>query len=143
MLTAGESQHGNVRLGRQADALDRLRDDSPVVRAKRAGRPARGYASCLHDLAHRGRRVDAELRSLREVAEARAAAEAVSALAEEVRVTARRPLDPEGEAQERRLATAVRAGDGDELAGRDREVDVAQHERPASVAEPDTAEIDR
>ena len=67
------------------------------------------------------------VRALREVAERRAAREAVRRLAEEQHRARRRPLEPEHEPQQRRLAAAVRAGDRDELALLDREVDVREH----------------
>ena len=53
-------------------------------------------------------------------------------LAEEQRAARGRPLEPEHEPDERRLAAAVGAGDRDELAPLDGEVDVREH-RPAAV----------
>ena len=63
-------------------------------------------------------------------------------LAEQARGAQGRALEPERHAEERRLAAAVRAGNGDELARLDREVDVAEHRRPAGVGERDAAERD-
>ena len=62
---------------------------------------------------------------------------------EEVRLPAGGPLQPQGEPEERRLAASVGAGDGDELAGLDAEIDVAKHGPVPVVGERDTVEPKR
>jgi hypothetical protein len=67
----------------------------------------------------------------------------VSGLTEEECCALRRPLQPEDDAYERRLAAAVRARDGDELALADPEVDVFEDALTGPVAERDPFELDR
>ena len=54
----------------------------------------------------------------------------------------RRALETEHEAEQRRLAPAVRAGDRDELAGVDRERDILENTNAGPVAERDAVELD-
>ncbi len=63
-------------------------------------------------------------------------------LAEDAHGAGSRPLEPEDQPQERRLAAAVRAGDRDELPRRDLEGDVLQHRDARPVGERDVAELD-
>ena len=56
-------------------------------------------------------------------------------LAEEERRPLARALEPEHDPHERRLAAAVRAGDGDELALAECEVDVLEHALARPVPE--------
>ena len=56
---------------------------------------------------------------------------------------ARRPLEAEREPEQGRLAAAVRAGDRDELALLDAQVDVLQHLRPLAVREVDPGQLER
>ena len=62
-------------------------------------------------------------------------------LAEEERSARRRPLEPEQDSDERRLAAAVRARDGDELALAQLEIDVLEHALAGPVPERDAAEL--
>jgi hypothetical protein len=64
-------------------------------------------------------------------------------LAEQERLPRRRPLEPEHEPHQRRLAAAVRTCDSDELALLDLEVDPVEHERPAAVPELGFAQLNR
>jgi hypothetical protein len=81
--------------------------------------------------------------ALGEVAKPRAIVKPVGGLAEEAHAAGCRPLEPEREAEQRRLAAAVRAGDGDELAGGDDQIDVAQNRLPVQIREVDVLELDR
>ena len=105
----------------QADTLDRR---TRRARGRAARRPPNGTAprdpSRGHDLLHGHRRLDTQLRALGEIADAVALAEATGGLAEERGRSRLRLLEPEQDAQQRRLAAAVRAGDRDELALLDR-----------------------
>ena len=56
-------------------------------------------------------------------------------LAVQQRRPSRRSLETEHDADERRLAAAVRTGDGDELALAEREIDVLEHVLSGPVAE--------
>jgi hypothetical protein len=67
----------------------------------------------------------------------------VRGLAEEGRVSLDRPLQPEDDPYERRLAATVRARHGDELALADAEVDVFEDALSGPVAERDPLELDR
>jgi hypothetical protein len=67
----------------------------------------------------------------------------VSGLAEEECGAFRRPFEPEDDPHERRLAAAVRARDGDELALADAEVDVFEDALSGPVTERDALELDR
>jgi hypothetical protein len=64
-------------------------------------------------------------------------------LAEKHGLTARRTLQAQNEPDQSRLAAAVWAGDGDELALLDAQVDLAKHGRAVSVRERDVAKLDR
>ena len=108
---------------REPDALDRLGDDRAVAAAKRAEEAAGREPAGGDDLAHGRGRVDAELGALREIAERRAAARTSPPRSPKRSASpGARPLEPEREPQQRRLAAAVRAGDRDELARLDREI---------------------
>jgi hypothetical protein len=67
----------------------------------------------------------------------------VRGLAEEERGSLDRPLEPEDDSHECRLAAAVRARDGDELALADAEVDVFEDALSGPVTERDALELDR
>src|SRR5918995_6919626 len=105
----------------EADALDRLGDQFAVVRSHRPEQPARGDPSGRYDLAHGGGGLRAELCALRQIAEQGATRERLSVFAKERRPTSCRALEAQDEPQERRLPSAVRARDGDELARCDSE----------------------
>jgi hypothetical protein len=125
----------------EADASDCRGDGEAVVAPERPQQAAPRNASGSDDLAHRRRRVDAETGSLGEVADAVAGADVVGRLPEEPRLTPGRLLEPERDAQERRLAASVRTGDRDELTRADREIDVLQDERPSGIGERDAIEL--
>ena len=63
-------------------------------------------------------------------------------LTEQQRRACSRLLQPEQDAHQRRLPPAVRAGDRDELALAEPEVDVLEHALPRAVAERDSVELD-
>jgi hypothetical protein len=67
----------------------------------------------------------------------------VCRLAEEQRGTCGRPLEAEQDAHQRRLAAAVRSGDGDELALAQLEIDVLEDALTRPVAEGHPCEQDR
>ena len=117
----------SVRSGTSALSASPTRSiaSATMARSRRRSGPSRppdGEPACGDDLAHGRGRVDPELRALGEVAERGAAREPRRRLAEEERVARRRPLEPERQPHQRRLAAAVRAGDRDELPGLDGEV---------------------
>ena len=128
-------RHGLRRPLGEPHAIDRGRDERAVVGAQAPEGTAPRDASRGHDLLHGHRRLDSELRTLGEIADAVALAEAAGGLAEERCRSRLRLLEPEQDAQQRRLAAAVRAGHRDELALVDGEVDVAKHRRPARIGE--------
>ena len=143
LLAARERAQRHVGALGQPDPLDRLGDDRAVAAAQRAEQAAGREPARGDDLAHGRRRVDAELRALGEVAERGAAREPRRRLAEEERLARRRPLEPERQPHQRRLAAAVRTGDRDELARLDGELDVLEHRPAAVVGERDVAQLDR
>ena len=143
LLPAGERPQRPPSDAREADAGDRLVDRVEIAAAQGSEQAAGREPSGRDDLAHRGRRVDAEARALREVADPLAARVVLRGLAVEQREAARRPLQAEHEPHERRLAAPVRPGHGDELAGGDAEVDVLQHVAAALVRERDAPQLDR
>ena len=142
LLAAGEAPDRAPGKGREANPFDRLVDRFPVDGAQAAEAVERRAAGG-HDLADGGGRLHGELRALGEVAELRAVGETVRRLAKEERPPARRALEAERDPEQRRLASAVRPRDREELAGRNLEVDVSQHGRPAVVGEVDLVELDR
>ena len=107
----------------------RSMDDSTssVVRPQASnGAPPRDPARA-HDLLHGHRRLDPELRTLGEVADAVALPKAAGRLAEERRRPGLRLLEPEQDTEQRRLAPAVRSGHGHELTLLHGETHVAEH----------------
>ena len=135
LLAAGERlQRGVGALG-EPDARDRLVDDRAVAPAQGPEQPTRGEPSGRHHLAHGRGRLGSELAPLRQVAERAPPREGMGGLAEEERVPGERALEPEREPDQRRLAAAVRARDGDELALLDPQVDVVQDGRAVPVGE--------
>ena len=64
-------------------------------------------------------------------------------LAEDPREPLLRTLEPEHDPKERRLPATVGAGDRDELARLDRQVNVAEHRRSSRIRELDVREFDR
>ena len=126
----------------QADSRHRVVDELTIGAAQRPEQAAAGEAARRDDLAHRRRRLAAEVRALRHVPDLGAPPATARRVAEQTRRPAVRLLEPEREAEQRRLAAAVRPGDGDELAVLDREVDVLQHEAAGAVAERDVAQLD-
>ena len=132
-----------ARQSREPDALDRL----GRRRRGRRGAAGRSGRSGARPASTTSRTVTGACTpscvALREVADARPVAEAPRRLAEERTSPARRPLEAEREPQQRRLAAAVRAGDRDELALLDAQVDVSQHRRPLAVGEVDAVELER
>ena len=105
--------------------------------------PPRGQPSGRDDLANGRRCVSAGLRALGEIPERVPAREPVGGLAVQECRTLARSLEPEEDPHERRLAASVRAGDRDELALAEREVDSLEHALPGPIAEGDASELDR
>ena len=140
---ARERSHLSVSAGRETDALDRVGDDRTVAATHRPDEATSRESPRGDDLAHRRRRISAELRALREVPEDPAAREPVRRFAEEERVSLRRALEPEHDPDERRLPSAVRPRDGDELPLGDLERDVLENALPRPVAERDVRQLDR
>jgi hypothetical protein len=138
LLPTREPAQDRPGLAREADALDRLVDDRAITATEQAARDT----ATFDYLTHRGGRVDAELSPLGEVSDLPSARELVRRLAEEQRPTSRRLLEPDGNAQERCLAAAVRTGDSDELARFDLEIDVVQDLGPTRVGEADVTQFD-
>jgi hypothetical protein len=139
LLPARETAQDRPGLARKADALDGLGDDRAFTATDQAARDT----ATLDDLTDRGGRVDAELSPLGEVSDLPSASELACWLAEEQCLAPRRVLEPDGNAQEGRLAAAVRAGDGHELASFDLEIDVVEDLGPTRVGEAHVTEIDR
>ena len=79
---------------------------------------------------------------MREVPDPVAVAHPVCGLAEQPRRPGNRFLQPESDAQKRRLAASVRARDRHELARVDLQADSAENLRPARVSERDLLELD-
>ena len=130
LLAAGQRGDGLPRPLGQADALDGRLDESSVVRPQASnGAPPRDPARA-HDLLHGHRRLDPELRTLGEVADAVALPKAAGRLAEERRCPGLRLLEPEQDTEQRRLAPAVRSGHGHELTLLHGETHVAEHWGP-------------
>ena len=94
-----------------------------------------------HDLLHGHGRVDPQLGTLGQVADPVALPQPAGGLTEERCRSRLRLLEAEQDAEQRRLAAAVRAGDSDELALVDRKADVAEHRRPAWVGEGHALEL--
>ena len=119
--------------------------DVPTSTRSRAPQAARGTAPSDaprgHDLLHGHGRVDPQLRTLGEVADPVALSQPAGGLTEERCRSRLRLLEAEQDAEQRRLAAAVRAGHGDELALVDGQADVAEHRRPAWVGEGDALEL--
>jgi hypothetical protein len=143
LLSAREPLQRAIGDRAEADPVDRLRHDLAVAPSRRTEQSRHRHPPGGDDLAHGRGRIDTELCPLREVADPRALREARGRLAEEERFTTRRLLESEQDPKQRRLAAAVRAGDRDELADADAEVDVAQHGRTVPVCERDLPELDR
>jgi hypothetical protein len=139
LLPARELAHDRTGLVREADALDRIVDERSIAATEE---PAR-HAPALDDFADRRGCVDAELGTLREVSDPPPPRRLDRRLAEDERLASCRLLEADGDAQKRRLAAAVRACDGDELAGFDLEVDVVQDLGTTRVGEADVTQLDR
>ena len=142
LLSPREPADDQARPAREADAFDRLVDERTIAAPEMSEDAAR-RASTLDHLANRRRRIDSELCPLREITNSRAAPGVDCRLAEHEGVPSRRALEPNGDAEERRLAPAVRTGDGDELPCIHLELDVVQDLRPAGVGEAHVPELYR
>ena len=127
----------------QPDPSDRLGDEQMVVGPKPPDDPPRGHAPSSDDLANGRRCVSPGLRALSEIPERVPAREAVGRLAVQECNALARSLEPEEDPHERRLTASVRAGDRDELALAEREVDSLEHALPGPIAEGDASELDR
>ena len=138
LLSAREPAQDRPALVRETHPLDRLVDERAIAAPEEPSR----HQAALDDLANRDGCVDAELGSLREVANPSSSFELVCRFSEEERLASSRLLEPDGDAQKRRLAAAVRPCDGDELAGLDLEVDVVQYLGPTRVREADVTQLD-
>jgi hypothetical protein len=142
LLSAGEPTQDRRGLAREANPLDRFFDEHPVPATESSQKPSR-HASAFDDFANGRRCIDAELSPLRQVSDSRSACSVRRRLAEEERLAFRRVLEPDGDAEERRLAAAVRAGEGDELAGLDLELDIVQDLGSTRVGEADVTQLER
>ena len=139
---AGERPQRRIRPILEPDGLDRARDGIAVGAPQRPPDARRGEPPGGDDLPHRHRRLAEEPRPLWQVADAAAAATLAGRLAEHAHRARARALEPEHEPEQRRLAAAVRAGDRNELARRDRERDILEHADAGPVAERDAVELD-
>ena len=121
-MPAGERAKRRVARGRRGRRA-RSRARPPSRSAARSG--PNGPRTARRPAATTSRTVtgvpDDELRALREVADPRPRRRAAAAAPKSRTRPACRPLEPEHEAKQRRLAAAVRPGDRDELARLDRE----------------------
>jgi hypothetical protein len=138
LLPSREPAQDRPSLAREVDSFDRLVDDGAITATEE---PARNEAAS-DDFADRHRRVDAELCPLREVSDPSSARELGCRLPEQERLAPPRLLEADRDTQERRLAAAVRPGDGDELSGLDLEVDIVQDLGPTGVGEADVRQLD-
>jgi hypothetical protein len=141
LLSSREPAQDRPGLVREADPLDCLVDEQAIFASEWAEHTAR-HATALDDFTNRDGCIDAELSALRKVSDPSSSRELDRRLAEQQRVASRRVLEPDGNAEERRLATAIRAGDGDELSGLYLEVDVVQDLGPTRVGEAHVTELD-
>ena len=94
-------------------------------------------------LAHGHRRIDPELRALREVADRGAMRGAGRGLAEEAGRAGLRAFEAEHDPKQGGLAAAVRSCNRDEFALLDLEIDLVQDARTARVGEAGVLELDR
>src|SRR5215210_318657 len=141
LLTSGQPLQRATGQQRQADAVDRVGDDLAVVTRLASDQPARRDAAGRDDLAHRRGRVEAQLRPLGEIPDRRAPREPPRRLAEQECLAARGLLQPEDDADQRRLPAAVRSRYRNELPGTNRQIDVAQHRRAVPVREGNAAKL--
>src|SRR3954454_3045050 len=141
LLATGQPLDRRCRPVLETDARDRVCDRLPVNGAERLQKASAGDAAGGHHLAHGGRRIDREPGALREIPAVLQVAHAIGGLAEEGRLAFHRLLETECDAQEGRLAASVWAGDGDELAAPDLEVDAAQDLGPAGIRERDVLQL--
>ena len=138
----GEPRQRPRRERGQPDAIERERDRLAVLTLQ-TPEQTKWCPPRLDNLTHGHRRVQPELGALREIPDAGALAERSYRFAEQRHLAARGSLEPKREPEERRLAAAVRAGDRDELAGGDLQLDVVEHRRPLRIGEVDVVELDR
>jgi hypothetical protein len=138
---ARESAERGVRDGAQADAADRLVDEAAIVGPQAPDEASRGQAPGTDHLANGCRRISPRLRALGEVPESVSIREAVGRLAVQERRARIGSFEPEEDAHERRLAAAVGACEGDELALTERKVDVLEHVLPGPVPERDITQL--
>jgi hypothetical protein len=124
------------------DARDRLVDQRAVMSRHPSHEPGPRQAPGGHDLVDRGRCVEPELRSLREIAEREAAGKPVSRHAGQERFAGGGSLQAQDEAHERRLAPTVWAGDGDELSWLDAQVDVLEDRWTNRIGKGDAAKLE-
>src|SRR5262245_19874323 len=124
LLAARETAELRIRPVPEADELDRLVDALAIGATQPPDDPARRQRSRGHDLADGDGRVEHQRRALREVAERGTTREPFRRFPVQAHGPCARALEPEDEPEQRRLAAAVRARDGDELALADPQVDV-------------------
>src|SRR5918996_1134564 len=129
LVVQAREQDGERLLRLHVDARRRLVEDEPP-------------GLCGDHLADGGRRLGPEPGSLRQVAERLPSREGMGRFAEQHRAPFKRPLEAEQEPHERRLAAPVRAGDGDELAALNPEVDAVEDLGAGCVAEANRLERD-
>ena len=134
---------GAIGAVREPDALDRLVDDRAVAAAQRAEQPAATRAGRRDDLAHGRRRLDPELRALREVAERGAAREARRGLAEEQRLARAGRSRPSASRSSVVLPPPFGPAIATNSPASTARFDVSQHGLPAVVGERDVAQLDR
>ena len=135
LLAARESHERAVRDVGQPNSLDRLVDHLAISRPGPAEEPDTWEPPCGDHLANRRGSAHPELGALGQVPDRFAPGEPVRRLTEEERLARARPLDPENESQQCRLAAAVGSGDRDELSAVDGQVDGGEHGWPLAVRE--------
>ena len=141
LLPAGEASNRLAGLLLEPYTGDRLLDDRPVAPAKRTDKPSGREPSRGDDFAHRRGSVCPKLRALREVAERRAAGEVARFLTEQPRRACGWALEAEDEADKGRLPAAVGAGDRNELARLDAQIDGPEHLVPRVIREGNAFEL--
>ena len=142
LLPAGETHEWPLGDAGESDARNRFVDELAVASRKTPQKSRARQAPGDHDLANSGRRVEPKLRSLSEIAEREAPGEPVSRYVGKERLADSGSLQAEDEAHERRLAPAVRPGDGDELAGLDTQIDILQDRRTNRIGKGDPSKLE-
>src|ERR1700694_5851262 len=115
LLAARKACEHRACLVGEPDAGDRFIDELAIQATSRSEQSVPLHPAGLDNLADANGSVDSKLGALREVADPRAPARSRCRLAKEESVTTKRLLEAHRNAQQRRLAASVWAGDRDEL----------------------------